>query len=62
MSSSQTIEEEKNPSIETVSTRLNFINTAAHTFSLDQNPSNNVSRQVKGYVYSKVTPTPLINP
>ncbi|TNV81379.1 hypothetical protein FGO68_gene17630 [Halteria grandinella] len=41
---------------------LKFENTAANYFQLDPNPSNNVPRQVRGFAYSKCTPTPVKNP
>eukprot|EP00347_Sterkiella_histriomuscorum_P006137 403353926 len=44
-----------------VHTPLNFVNTAFNHFEIDENPGNKI-RQVPGYVYSKVTPTPLKNP
>jgi len=41
---------------------LLFENTIRKHFELDPNPSNNASRQVKGFCFSRVTPTPLDNP
>ena len=51
---------------------LKFVNSADTAFKLDPNPSNNVPKpvskkdfyfcQVRGFVFSKVTPTALDNP
>jgi hypothetical protein len=44
-------EEEKNQAFprQTHGKKLNFVNTAASTFELDPNPTNNVSKQVFKY-------------
>ena len=41
------------------SKKLNFVNTALNTFPLEDVKG---VHQVKGFIYSKVTPTPIINP